>query len=273
MACALARPWRGAGAAGGDQALGFARHRLLPPATSASGATPISLAPAAIKPPPSPPRALQRWPRWRASRSRNGKRLCCCASTCPRSCAWPSATMALRPGQRRHAGARRAPVIPWAVLACSSASTTPWYASLDVRLYGSLRPAAAVASVGSLSAAQLCPRHPAADATQRPIGWYGPAQRGAAAWRPIARWPAPPPTSAPPTSSPGMPRTTTAYQDCNLWEDLGGDFVPCEAGTHCQLAPDWRGLPQLPGRLLAGGSAGPGATSEAFDIGQRRPAR
>ena len=43
--------------------------------------------PSGVKPPPSPLRPCSAGPAG-ASRSRSGKRPCCCATTCPRSCAW-----------------------------------------------------------------------------------------------------------------------------------------------------------------------------------------
>jgi non-lysosomal glucosylceramidase len=115
-----------------------------------------------------------------------------------------------------------------------------WYESLDVRLYGSfallqLWPALDRAVLRSFARAI-----PNADATLRPIGWYFTQGRGRVeAARKLAG--ATPHDLGAPNERPFDATNYTAYQDCNLWKDLGSDFVLQVWRTY-RLAPDGEDL-------------------------------
>ena len=129
------------------------------------------------------------------------------------------------------------PVGRFGVLECLDYA---WYESLDVRLYGSfallqLWPALDRSVLRSFARAI-----PAADATQRPIGWYFTQGRGRVeADRKVAG--ATPHDLGAPNEQPWDATNYTAYQDCNLWKDLGSDFVLQVWRTY-QLAPDGKDL-------------------------------
>ena len=115
-----------------------------------------------------------------------------------------------------------------------------WYESLDVRLYGSfallqLWPALDRAVLRSFARAI-----PAADSTQRPIGWYFTQGKGRVeADRKVAG--ATPHDLGAPNERPFDATNYTAYQDCNLWKDLGSDFVLQVWRTY-KLAPDGKNI-------------------------------
>jgi non-lysosomal glucosylceramidase len=115
-----------------------------------------------------------------------------------------------------------------------------WYESLDVRLYGSfallqLWPALDRAVLRSFARAI-----PAADATPRPIGWYFTQGKGRVeAERKLAG--AAPHDLGAPNERPFDATNYTAYQDCNLWKDLGSDFVLQVWRTY-KLAPDGKNI-------------------------------
>jgi non-lysosomal glucosylceramidase len=115
-----------------------------------------------------------------------------------------------------------------------------WYESLDVRLYGSfallqLWPALDRAVLRSFARAI-----PAADATPRPIGWYFTQGKGRVeAERKLAG--ATPHDLGAPNERPFDATNYTAYQDCNLWKDLGSDFVLQVWRTY-KLAPDGKNI-------------------------------
>ena len=99
-----------------------------------------------------------------------------------------------------------------------------WYESLDVRLYGSfallqLWPELDKAVIRSFARAI-----PAADATQRPIGWYFTQGRGRVEADRKVKGATPHDLGAP-NEVPFDATNYTAYQDCNLWKDLASDYV------------------------------------------------
>ena len=129
------------------------------------------------------------------------------------------------------------PVGRFGVLECLDYA---WYESLDVRLYGSfgllqLWPALDRSVLRSFARAI-----PAADASLRPIGWYFTQGQGRVeAARKVTG--ATPHDLGAPNERPWEATNYTAYQDCNLWKDLGSDFVLQVWRTY-QLAPDGKDI-------------------------------
>ena len=99
-----------------------------------------------------------------------------------------------------------------------------WYESLDVRLYGSLGLLQLWPELDKAVLRSFARAIPAADATQRPIGWYFTQGRGRVeADRKVEG--ATPHDLGAPNEVPFDATNYTAYQDCNLWKDLASDFV------------------------------------------------
>ena len=136
-------------------------------------------------------------------------------------------------------GALPAPVIVgrFGVLECLDYA---WYESLGCTALRLLCPAAALASLGSLGAAQLCPRH-SGSRCHATADWlvFHPRARPREADRKVAG--ATPHDLGAPNERPWDATNYTAYQDCNLWKDLGSDFVLQVWRTY-QLAPDGKDL-------------------------------
>ena len=99
-----------------------------------------------------------------------------------------------------------------------------WYESLDVRLYGSLALLQLWPELDKAVLRNFARAIPAADASQRPIGWYFTQGRGRVeADRKVAG--ATPHDLGAPNERPFDATNYTAYQDCNLWKDLASDYV------------------------------------------------
>ena len=99
-----------------------------------------------------------------------------------------------------------------------------WYESLDVRLYGSLALLQLWPELDKAVLRSFARAIPAADASQRPIGWYFTQGRGRVeADRKVAG--ATPHDLGAPNERPFDATNYTAYQDCNLWKDLASDYV------------------------------------------------
>ncbi|MEB3240974.1 MAG: GH116 family glycosyl-hydrolase, partial [Synechococcus sp.] len=129
------------------------------------------------------------------------------------------------------------PVGRFGVLECLDYA---WYESLDVRLYGSFALLQLWPELDRSVLRSFARAIPAADATPRPIGWYFTQGRGRVeAARKLAG--ATPHDLGAPNEQPWDATNYTAYQDCNLWKDLGSDFVLQVWRTY-QLAPDGRDI-------------------------------
>ena len=99
-----------------------------------------------------------------------------------------------------------------------------WYESLDVRLYGSLALLQLWPELDKAVLRSFARAIPAADSTQRPIGWYFTQGKGRVeADRKVEG--ATPHDLGAPNEVPFDATNYTAYQDCNLWKDLASDFV------------------------------------------------
>ena len=99
-----------------------------------------------------------------------------------------------------------------------------WYESLDVRLYGSLALLQLWPELDKAVLRSFARAIPAADATQRPIGWYFTQGKGRVEADRKVKGATPHDLGAP-NEIPWDATNYTAYQDCNLWKDLGSDFV------------------------------------------------
>ena len=99
-----------------------------------------------------------------------------------------------------------------------------WYESLDVRLYGSLGLLQLWPELDKAVLRSFARAIPAADASQRPIGWYFTQGKGRVEADRKVKGATPHDLGAP-NEIPWDATNYTAYQDCNLWKDLGSDFV------------------------------------------------
>ena len=113
------------------------------------------------------------------------------------------------------------PVGRFGVLECLDYA---WYESLDVRLYGSLALLQLWPELDKAVLRSFARAIPAADATQRPIGWYFTQGKGRVEADRKVKGATPHDLGAP-NEIPWEATNYTAYQDCNLWKDLGSDFV------------------------------------------------
>jgi non-lysosomal glucosylceramidase len=107
------------------------------------------------------------------------------------------------------------PVGQFAVLECMDYR---WYESLDVRLYGSFGLMMNWSRLDKAVMEAFARAIPTADETPRIIGY-----NGAAAIRKAKG--ATPHDLGAPNEHPWEATNYTSYQDCNLWKDLGSDFV------------------------------------------------
>jgi non-lysosomal glucosylceramidase len=99
-----------------------------------------------------------------------------------------------------------------------------WYESLDVRLYGSFALLMLFPDLDKAILRAFARAIPAADDTPRVIGYY--STQGVAspiAVRKVQN--ATPHDLGAPNEHPWEKTNYTSYQDCNLWKDLGSDFV------------------------------------------------
>ena len=99
-----------------------------------------------------------------------------------------------------------------------------WYESLDVRLYGSLALLQLWPELDKAVLRSFARAIPAADPSQRPIGWYFTQGKGRVEADRKVKGATPHDLGAP-NEIPWDATNYTAYQDCNLWKDLGSDFV------------------------------------------------
>tara|TARA_B100000073_G_scaffold81045_1_gene61664 strand:+ start:483 stop:2981 length:2499 start_codon:yes stop_codon:yes gene_type:complete len=113
------------------------------------------------------------------------------------------------------------PVGRFGVLECLDYA---WYESLDVRLYGSLALLQLWPELDKAVLRSFARAIPASDATQRPIGWYFTQGKGRVEADRKVKGATPHDLGAP-NEIPWDATNYTAYQDCNLWKDLGSDFV------------------------------------------------
>ena len=113
------------------------------------------------------------------------------------------------------------PVGRFGVLECLDYA---WYESLDVRLYGSFALLQLWPELDKAVLRSFARAIPAADATQRPIGWYFTQGKGRVEADRKVKGATPHDLGAP-NEIPWDATNYTAYQDCNLWKDLGSDFV------------------------------------------------
>lgn len=119
------------------------------------------------------------------------------------------------------AASDRDPLGQFAVLECLDYR---WYESLDVRLYGSFALITLFPELDKAVLRAFARAIPAADATPRVIGYY--YTQGVSspiAVRKVAN--ATPHDLGAPNEHPWEKTNYTSYQDCNLWKDLGSDFV------------------------------------------------
>ena len=124
------------------------------------------------------------------------------------------------------------PVGRFGVLECLDYA---WYESLDVRLYGSFALLQLWPELDKSVLRSFARAIPAADATQRPIGWYFTQGRGRVEADRKVRGATPHDLGAP-NEQPWDATNYTAYQDCNLWKDLASDFV-LQVWRSFRLAP------------------------------------
>ena len=111
-----------------------------------------------------------------------------------------------------------------------------WYESLDVRLYGSFALLQLWPELDKAVLRSFARAIPAADDTQRPIGWYFTQGKGRVEADRKVKGATPHDLGAP-NEQPWDATNYTAYQDCNLWKDLGSDFVLQVWRTY-KLAPN-----------------------------------
>lgn len=113
------------------------------------------------------------------------------------------------------------PVGQFGVLECLDYA---WYESLDVRLYGSFGLLTHWPELEKSVMRAFARAIPQADDRQRVIGYYVTQGQGQVlAPRKLAQ--ATPHDLGAPNEHPWEKTNYTAYQDCNLWKDLGSDFV------------------------------------------------
>ena len=115
----------------------------------------------------------------------------------------------------------RDPIGQFAVLECLDYR---WYESLDVRLYGSFALLLLFPELDKAVLRAFARAIPAADDTPRVIGYYyTQGVESPIAQRKIAN--ATPHDLGAPNEHVWEKTNYTSYQDCNLWKDLGSDFV------------------------------------------------
>jgi len=113
------------------------------------------------------------------------------------------------------------PVGQFAVVECLDYR---WYESLDVRLYGSFAPLLLFPELDKAVLRAFARAIPAADSRLRKIGYYfTQGQASPDVPRKVAN--ATPHDLGAPNEHPWERTNYTSYQDCNLWKDLGSDFV------------------------------------------------
>lgn len=119
------------------------------------------------------------------------------------------------------AASDRDPIGQFAVLECLDYR---WYESLDVRLYGSFALLILFPELDKAVLRAFARAIPTADATPRVIGYYyTQGVPSPTAVRKVAN--ATPHDLGAPNEHPWEKTNYTSYQDCNLWKDLGSDFV------------------------------------------------
>ncbi|OKH17076.1 GH116 family glycosyl hydrolase [[Limnothrix rosea] IAM M-220] len=99
-----------------------------------------------------------------------------------------------------------------------------WYESLDVRMYGSFALAMLWPKLDKSILEAFARAIPSSDDTQRAIG-YNKLMGYENFMAPRKRAGATPHDLGAPNEHPWEATNYTAYQDCNLWKDLGSDFV------------------------------------------------
>ncbi|MBE9100863.1 GH116 family glycosyl hydrolase [Vacuolonema iberomarrocanum] len=113
------------------------------------------------------------------------------------------------------------PVGQFAVVECLDYR---WYESLDVRLYGSFAPLLLFPELDKAVLRAFARAIPAEDSRLRKIGYYfTQGQDSPDVPRKVAN--ATPHDLGAPNEHPWERTNYTSYQDCNLWKDLGSDFV------------------------------------------------
>ncbi|XFA73169.1 GH116 family glycosyl hydrolase [Thermosynechococcaceae cyanobacterium Okahandja] len=120
------------------------------------------------------------------------------------------------------AASDRDPIGQFGVLECLDYR---WYESLDVRLYGSFALLHLWPELEKAVMRAFARAIPTADPTPRIIGYFyrGDPETAYKAPRKVAN--AVPHDLGAPNEHPWERTNYTAYQDCNLWKDLGSDFV------------------------------------------------
>ncbi|GAB4470388.1 MAG: GH116 family glycosyl hydrolase [Elainellaceae cyanobacterium] len=119
------------------------------------------------------------------------------------------------------AATERDPVGQFAVVECLDYR---WYESLDVRLYGSFALLMLFPELDKAVLRAFARAIPAADPTPRKIGYYA-TQGTESPLVPRKLAGATPHDLGAPNEHPWEKTNYTSYQDCNLWKDLGSDFV------------------------------------------------
>ncbi|QKD81401.1 bile acid beta-glucosidase [Thermoleptolyngbya sichuanensis A183] len=119
------------------------------------------------------------------------------------------------------AATERDPVGQFAVVECLDYR---WYESLDVRLYGSFALLMLFPELDKAVLRAFARAIPAADPTLRKIGYYA-TQGTESPLVPRKLAGATPHDLGAPNEHPWEKTNYTSYQDCNLWKDLGADFV------------------------------------------------
>ena len=119
------------------------------------------------------------------------------------------------------AATARDPVGQFAVAECLDYR---WYESLDVRLYGSFALLMLFPELDKAILRAFARAIPAADLTLRKIGYYA-TQGNDSPLVPRKLAGATPHDLGAPNEHPWEKTNYTSYQDCNLWKDLGSDFV------------------------------------------------
>ncbi|MFQ3616445.1 MAG: GH116 family glycosyl hydrolase [Cyanobacteriota bacterium] len=119
------------------------------------------------------------------------------------------------------AATERDPVGQFAVVECLDYR---WYESLDVRLYGSFALLMLFPELDKAVLRAFARAIPAEDPTLRKIGYYATqGMESPLVPRKVAG--ATPHDLGAPNEHPWEKTNYTSYQDCNLWKDLGSDFV------------------------------------------------
>jgi non-lysosomal glucosylceramidase len=119
------------------------------------------------------------------------------------------------------AATERDPVGQFAVVECLDYR---WYESLDVRLYGSFALLMLFPELDKAVLRAFARAIPAEDARLRKIGYYA-TQNTESPLVPRKLANATPHDLGAPNEHPWEQTNYTSYQDCNLWKDLGSDFV------------------------------------------------